>query len=315
MQNRTPFLVQGTLWGLAAVAIWAGWWVLTRFSVVDGLKATDLAALRFGVAGFIMAPVVWTHRSSVARVNPAILLVMAAGAGAPYALIAALGLEFATAGNGGALGTGFLPVAVAILAGLLNGERPSRTRIGGLLLILCGAALVAGIVGWHWDQRSAFVAPALFFLSASMWASFTIAMRQSGLGAMAATAVVCCASAIGYLPIYTIVLPHESLLAAAPTEIAVQALYQGVFTSFLALFCFSKSIICIGSARAAAFPSLIPVAATLLGLVILGEVPSAPEVLGIGLISIGAWRAATAGPSQRRGPAEPTSLPLPLPER
>jgi drug/metabolite transporter (DMT)-like permease len=296
--SRTP-LFPGALWGLAAVLIWAGWWVLTRSSVTGRLDATDLAALRFGLAGLVMLPQVLRHRAAIARVPKPLILLMVFGAGAPYALVAAFGLKFATAGNGGALGTGFMPLAVTLLSGMLLGEHSGRQRYLGLAAILVGAALIANIQHWSWISRDTFIAPVLFFLSASMWAGFTLAMRRSGLSAMAATATVCVVSCAAYLPVYILFLPHDALIAAPASVLVTQAVYQGILTSFAALFCFSQSVIHLGSARAAVFPSLIPVAATCLGAVALQEVPSAVELAGVFLISLGAWHAATAKSSPR----------------
>lgn len=303
--SRNPTF-PGALWGLAAVLIWAGWWVLTRSSVTGRLDATDLAALRFGLAGLIMLPQLLRHRAAIARVPKPLILFMVLGAGAPYALVAACGLKFATAGNGGALGTGFLPLAVTLLSGLLFGEHTGRERYLGLGAILAGAALIANIQHWSWGSRDTFAAPALFFVSATMWAGFTLAMRRSGLSAMAATATVCVASCAGYLPVYICLLPHDALAAAPAKILVMQAVYQGILTSFAALFCFSQSVIHLGPARAAVFPSLIPVAATCLGAVTLAEIPSVAEIAGVVLISLGAWRASTAkGPPREATPLTP----------
>src|SRR5262249_47804386 len=155
MPTNNPALLPGVLWGLAAVLIWAGWWVLTRFSVTADLNATDLAALRFGLAGLLMLPVALRHRAAIARVPRHLLFFMVLGAGAPYALVAASGLKFASAGNGGALGTGFMPLTVALLSGVLHGERAERERYVGLAVILVGTALVAGIQHWSWDTHAA----------------------------------------------------------------------------------------------------------------------------------------------------------------
>src|SRR5689334_3189650 len=73
MPTKVTAFLPGVLWGLAAVLIWAGWWVLTRFSVTGSLRATDLAALRFGLAGLVMLPVFLRHRTAIAHV-PKLLL-------------------------------------------------------------------------------------------------------------------------------------------------------------------------------------------------------------------------------------------------
>lgn len=313
MRSGRPPLFPGALWGLTAVFIWGGWWVLTRSSVTGSLHSTDLAALRFGVAGLIMLPQVLRHRAAITMVPKPLILFMVMGAGAPYALVAGLGLKFATAGNGGALGTGLLPLAVTLLSALFLGEHAGRERYLGLAAIVVGAALIANIQHWCWHAHETFIAPVLFFCSATMWAGFTLAMRRSGLTAMAATATVCVLSCAAYLPVYVLFLPHDALSAAPTSALATQAVYQGVLTSFAALFCFSQSVIHLGSARAAVFPALIPVAASCLGAVVLKEVPSGVEIAGVVLISLGAWRASTARSwSRETAISEPARLSSPL---
>ena len=49
--------LKGAVFGFAAVSIWASWSVVTRLAVTTGLDASDIAALRFGVAGLLLPPV------------------------------------------------------------------------------------------------------------------------------------------------------------------------------------------------------------------------------------------------------------------
>ena len=64
--------------------------------------------------------------------------------GAPYTLVAASGLRFAPAHDGGALNPGFMPLFVALIAALVLGEKLSTTRMLGLALILAGALIIVG---------------------------------------------------------------------------------------------------------------------------------------------------------------------------
>ena len=50
--------VIGAACAIAAVVIWAGWLVMMRIGVNTTLTAFDLTALRFGVAGVVLLPVV-----------------------------------------------------------------------------------------------------------------------------------------------------------------------------------------------------------------------------------------------------------------
>src|SRR4051812_29218749 len=52
----TSDYVRGSLYGLAAVAMWAGWIVAVRFGIRTSLAPWDIVAIRFGVAGSILLP-------------------------------------------------------------------------------------------------------------------------------------------------------------------------------------------------------------------------------------------------------------------
>jgi drug/metabolite transporter (DMT)-like permease len=89
--------LKGAVFGLAAAAIWAGWSVMTRLAVTTSLDAWDIAALRYGVAGLILAPILLQRGLARDRLGWLGLAVFIAGQGAPYALVAAGGLRFAPA--------------------------------------------------------------------------------------------------------------------------------------------------------------------------------------------------------------------------
>lgn len=48
--------MRSALFGLATVAIWAGWIVAARFGLQSSLTPWDITAIRFGVAGVIVLP-------------------------------------------------------------------------------------------------------------------------------------------------------------------------------------------------------------------------------------------------------------------
>lgn len=76
---------------------------MTRLAVTTNLDAWDIAALRYGVAGVILAPVLLQRSLARDRLGWLGLAVFIAGQGAPYALVAAGGLRFAPARDQGAL--------------------------------------------------------------------------------------------------------------------------------------------------------------------------------------------------------------------
>ena len=118
MRPANTEYLKGAAFGLAAVSIWAGWSVLTRLAVTTSLDASDIAALRFGVAGLILSPVVAQRRLARDRLGWFGLAVIIVGQGAPYALVAASGLHFAPARDQGALNPGCMPLFVALITDL-----------------------------------------------------------------------------------------------------------------------------------------------------------------------------------------------------
>src|SRR6266404_8776615 len=89
MQPARSSYPKGAAFGLAAVSIWASWSVITRLAVTTSLDAWDIAALRFGVAGLLLSPVLMRRGLARDRLGWLGLPVIIAGLGAPYALAAA----------------------------------------------------------------------------------------------------------------------------------------------------------------------------------------------------------------------------------
>ena len=127
------------MFGLTAASIWAGWSVITRLAVTTGLDAWDIAALRFGVAGLLLSPVVMRRGIALDRLGWLGLAAIIAGLGVPYALAAAGGLHFSPASDQGALNPGCMPLFVALIAALVLREKLSTAQKLGLSLILAGA--------------------------------------------------------------------------------------------------------------------------------------------------------------------------------
>jgi drug/metabolite transporter (DMT)-like permease len=143
--------LKGAVFGFAAVSIWANWSVVTRLTVTTSLDAGDIAALRFGVAGVLLLPVVMRRGLALDRLGWLGLTVLIAGQGAPYVLVAAEGLRFAPARDGGALNPGCMPLFVALITALTLTERLSTARKFGLALMLAGAVAIVGSNAASWS--------------------------------------------------------------------------------------------------------------------------------------------------------------------
>jgi drug/metabolite transporter (DMT)-like permease len=309
--------LKGAVCGFAAASIWASWSALTRLAVTTSLDAWDIAALRFGVVGLLLSPVLVPRGLARDRLGWLGLAVIIAGLGAP-SLLAAGGLRFAPAHDGGALNPGCMPLFVALIAALVLGETLSTTRKLGLSLILAGAL---AIVGWHaaaWSPSRTF-GDALFLSAAFLSACFTVVMRQATLDPLHAAALVSTGSLVIYLPIY---LPlYGTRLAQMPlADFTVQAMFQGVLVTIVSLLLYGRAVAILGASGGAAFGALVPALSALFAIPLLGS----GQTKQIGSASsssppVSIWQAedrCRAGRSERairscRHRAMPRSLPCP----
>lgn len=294
--------LKGALCGLAAASIWAGWSALTRLAVTTSLDAWDVAALRFGVAGVLLLPVVVRRGLARDRLGWGGLCVLVLGAGVPYVLLAAGGLRFALAHDQGALNPGFMPVFVALIAAAVLRERPSVRSRAGLALVLAGALVLVGWQDAEW-RLSRGVGHAMFLAASFLWAGFTVVMRRARLDPLHATALVAVFSAAFYLPFY-FVWHGARLLQLPASELAVQTAFQGVLVTIVSLVLYGRAVALLGAPGGAAFGALVPALSALFAIPLLGEWPGSFGWAAIALISVGVYLA-SGGPlptGRRRRP-------------
>jgi drug/metabolite transporter (DMT)-like permease len=294
--SETPNYLKGALFGLAAVAIWAGWSAMTRLAVTTGLDPWDIPALRFAVAGLLLLPIVIRRGLARDRLGWLGLAGIIIGTGAPYALLVALGLRLSPAYDAGALNPGCMPLFVALIARKLLGERPLAAQKFGLSLILSGALI---IIGWHgtgWSiSRS--LGDVLFLTASFLTACYTVIMRRSELDPMHIAALVSTGSLAIYAPAYLVIHgPHLAQLRCA--DLAVQAIFQGIVVTVVALVLYGRAVIILGASGGSAFGAMVPALSAVLAIPLLQEWPTIPGWIGISFISGGVYLA-SGGPLPR----------------
>ena len=282
--------LNGAMWGIFAISIWVGWILFTRHGVTTSLSPFDLTALRFGCAGLLLLPIVIRDGFGLRLLGYRTWLIICAGAGVPYVLIASSGLLYAPAAHAGALIPGTMPLWAALLAIWFLREHIMGLRRVGLILIPIGIIIFVGagltnIESGNWRGHL------LFLTAAFCWASFTVAMRHAsnkGFTALHAAAVVSVVSALWYLPIYVLFLPHRIAEASWGVLIA-QTFYQGVLVSIVSLYAYAKAVGILGASLGASFASLVPVLAMLAAIPLLGEIPRPMDYIGIAAVTIGVF--------------------------
>ena len=294
--RATSAYTRGALFGLAAVSIWAGNIVVAGLGLRSSLTPWDISAIRFGVAGLLLAPYLLREGLAFDRLGWLGLGALVLG-GAPTVLLANYGLLFAPAAHAGALFPGVMPLMVAILAAAVLKEALTRQKRAGFALI------VIGVVGIVWGAGGTIgtrqnIGHLLFLGSALAWACYTVAMRRARLDGLHAAAISGVGSLLLYLPPYAFVT-GTSLFEASLSVIALQALVQGLLTAVVSYLLYGSAVSILGASSGAAFAALCPAMTALMAIPILGEWPSAIDWMAIALISIGVY-VVSSGPAPER---------------
>jgi drug/metabolite transporter (DMT)-like permease len=287
--------LRGALYGLAAVSIWSGWIVVARLGLRTSLTPWDIAALRFGVAGLLLLPYVFRNGLAIDRLGWAGLAAIVLGGAAPV-FLANAGLLFAPAAHAGALFPGTMPLMVALLAAALLKEAFTTAKKVGFAFIL------SGVLGIAWGSGGELgslqnVGHGLFLSAGLAWAFYTVAMRKARLDGLHAAAISAVGSMILYLPVFAI-LPGGTLARASWSDVALQAVVQGVLTAIVSLLLYGRAVSILGASSGAAFAALCPAMTALLAIPILGEWPTSLDWMAVGLISVGVY-VLSGGPMPR----------------
>jgi drug/metabolite transporter (DMT)-like permease len=281
-------LAIGFACGILASAIWGVQSVVSRQSVADGLSAGDVTALRFLAASLVLLPFAIRRLKPfpVGRLGWKKALILTALIGPSYSLILVGGAHFAPALHSSVISPGLIPVATALLAVFVLGDRISPLRVIGLAVIVAGIAVFSFEAMANTPTREgAWIGDLLFVLIAVLWSVFGLLARRWGADAVEVTMATCLLS-VPLLPLLALVQP-VNLLQVPFSAIALQALYQGVLVGAVALFLYTESVAILGAARAALFLPLVPVVTALAGSALLGEHASPLEIAGMALAIIG----------------------------
>jgi drug/metabolite transporter (DMT)-like permease len=281
VSSRLP----GLLAALGAVSIWGGWVPVTRFAVVGHVGPEDLAAVRYGVSALLLWPILVFRRAEVPWRRWPLLLALVVGAGVPYQLLFAHGVQMINSGQAAAMGPGAVNLLVALLAVSLLGERLRRGQVIGLCTTLAGiAAVVAhGSLG-HGAPIVGFL---LILAAATAWAVFTTVSRVLRLPPILNAATVACINGVLYVPAYLAAGGMARLAAIPAPELWLQVGYQGVLTAIVALILFAYAVERLGAAAAAGVMPLSPVLAPIFGWLLLKDRVDAMTAVGLAAVAAG----------------------------
>lgn len=295
MTSRAQWL--GILCGLLTAIIWGIQSVVSRHAMLIDLTPADVTILRFISAAAVLLPWALKHMRPfpVGSLGWPRAWVMALLIGPLYSLILVAGASFAPALHSSIISPGLIPVFTALLIFLVTGERAGRMRLIGLGIIVLGIGIFSRDALAP-SRPDAWIGDLLFVLIAFLWAIFGLLARRWGVSSLKVTAASCILS-VPLLVIVALLLPIH--MARVPfAELLLQALYQGVLVGVIALYLYARSVATLGAARATLFLPLVPVATAAASALLLAEVPSPTEIVGMAIVVSGmliAFRSPSVG--------------------
>jgi drug/metabolite transporter (DMT)-like permease len=276
-----------------AVLIWASYPVATRAAVTGSFAAEELVTLRFGVGALIFLPYLLLQFRAIGRDawlrGVPLTLFQGAGMGA----LVIFGLQFAPANHQAALGPGVNSAWVALLGFLVFARRPSPRIVIGATLCAMGVCVLT-CWGAARQDPGVLLGDAMFLAASALGALYVLQLRNWGVSALQAAAIVTVYSGLIVVP-WHLWTAAESMWRQAPVEILWQVLWQGLLIGCVALIALNHAITRLGAERSSALVALVPALSAILALVFLGEVPTLAEIAAILAISAGVSIAASRG--------------------
>ncbi len=275
----------GYLFAFLTVTLWSGWAIVTRLGAVGSLSVFDIAFLRFLSAGLLMSPVAWRYRKLIHRKNFREIATMMFGAGIGYFVVMGIGFKLAPAGHS-IITPCSMTLMVALGSYYLFGEKFSRARIAGYILIVAGVSYKLIFL-----SEGNLMADIYFLGGAVCWAVYTLfTKKNANLPPIAVAAFVQVGSGILVIIPY-IIYQYNTPHSLPVQDSIIQAIYQGFFTSIVSLIFYNKAISYIGASKTASFAALLPVMVTIGAIPILSEYPTTYDIVFVCFMSAGVFLA------------------------
>lgn len=282
-----PVGAAGLLFGGLTVACWASYNVAAKHAIDTGFTPVDLSALRFGVAGAVLIPLlIWfafTRRARLPGLGPTLVLALVGGP--LFSVLAVSGYVFAPLTHGILFAPAANFVAGSLLGVLWLGETVGRRHLVGGAIMLAGLALLSGVDAATLGPET-LTGDLLFVATGSTWAVFTALMRRwriDPVGGVLAQGTVACLMA----PVVWLAIGGGTMFEVPREALAAQVFWQGVVGGLGASFAFFGAVTAMGAARASLLGPLVPGTALAMSALWTLEAPRWIEVAGVATVSAG----------------------------
>lgn len=263
---------------------WAGNFIVGR-AMRDTIPPMALSFYRWLIALVCLLPFAWPAFKRDAghywRVRWTLLGVSLTGVAA-FNVLVYIGLQSTSAANGMLLNS-FIPLLIAALGALLYRERLTLGQWSGMLLSLCGVAIIVSHGSWQaLVSLSVARGDLIVFIATVCWAFYTLWLRQipaaiDRRGLMLAQILI---GLVALLPLFVWEWLQGNV-AAWNMHSLLAVGYVGIFPSVVAFMLYGAGVMRVGAARAGLFIHLIPLFGALLSVVVLREALHLYQLVGM----------------------------------
>ena len=286
MLHKKNLYLFGVLAALSTVTIWAMFLIGTRFAVSGNLTVDEVLVLRLVPAFLIMLPFMFKLGIFIKGQSVLSLLMIALGATAVFPYLISTGVYFAPASDAGALAPGMLPFWTALFAFIIIGEKPSKIRLAGLVIILMGAFLVGSYSIFSSSDQNTWKGHFLFLAGSGMWSIYSVYFRKSGIDPLTGLVFGLFWGTVVVIPIL-LIFGNVTFAKATTFDIILMIILQGLLIAILAMLLYNFAIQQLGPAQTAAFGALTPILALVGGFIFLNEEITSLKFLGICIVAVG----------------------------
>lgn len=289
-QAASNEIKKGYILLLITMLIWGSFTLMSRLGAKQDLSPWDITALRFAVAFVVLLPIqVWRKEWRFLLDKRLLWLAMLGGIG--YSCAVYSGFNHAPAAHAAIWLNGFLPLATAIGAYVVLKEPFGKHTWISLAFMACG---LSGMMTAMWYEGEFYlsIGDAFFVLGAALWGTYTVFLKRWMLPPWQAMAGVAIWSAIIYIPVYLLWIPHH-LAQISVAHMLEQGIFHGVFVVIIAMLTYIGAVERLGAFKTGSLLALAPFLAALAAVPLLKEplnLAIAIGLIGMGIGALQPWR-------------------------
>lgn len=272
----------GLTYAACSVFLFSSFTLFSRLGLTTGVRASDIAALRFGIGGLLLAPLLAQRGLAGIRSVDALVLAFCGGIG--FVFFAYTGFRLAPAAHGSVLLHGTIPIFTDLFVGAVAIVERGRRTVGTVLIAIGVAAMAYDSLATAHGRQ--LLGDGCLLLASLLWSAYGVRARKSLLAPAHAASIVAVFSLACFAPIYLFFL-HPALSAFGLRQLLLQAVVQGVLIGTVSIFVYTNAVARLGPTTTSLFTAAVPCVTTLAAIPLLGETPSSVALSGVVIVTLG----------------------------